>query len=308
MSGLIEHARRRGVAAPAGAGVGADHHLRPAVLKVDPTRGKEDGAAGSVAGPWELMHRTLRMCTPLLAMPPEPYQKPEHKGYPVGVVVAFCDWELMADLKYIASLVGLREHHHLAWCRTRNGGGAMFRGSQRPGPGPVEDLPPAGGPRLPHPELVRGRPRAAAGRTPTEAGAAAGVHHPAGRQKGGLILDPFAGSGASRTAAENLKLDLAGGGCDIDQKTTQRRTEMAVRGSTRGFRRTAAVRGNTSGPGQLQERRDQVRSRRRQVVRHSVRPPRRLGGHPGRRPKGLEVYEVMHTPGPHRLNRARMLA
>ena len=36
-------------------------------------------------------------------------------------------------------------------------------------------------------------------------------------RRGDLILDPFAGSGASRTAAGNLKLDLTWSGCDIDE-------------------------------------------------------------------------------------------
>ena len=34
--------------------------------------------------------------------------------------------------------------------------------------------------------------------------------------RGDTVLDPFAGSGNSRVAAENLKLDLVWRGCDID--------------------------------------------------------------------------------------------
>ena len=217
MSGLIEHARAEEWLPRQEPGSAQIIIYDPPYSRWTPTRGKEDGAAGSVAGPWELMHRTLRMCTPLLAMPPEPYQKPEHKGYPVGVVVAFCDWELMADLKYIASLVGLREHHHLAWCRTRNGGGAMFRGASDPvlvlsriSPRPVDHAYHTPNWFVADHELPRPHPYS----KPVPL-----LEYIMGRvaRKGGLILDPFAGSGASRTAAENLKLDLVWRGCDIDE-------------------------------------------------------------------------------------------
>ena len=35
-------------------------------------------------------------------------------------------------------------------------------------------------------------------------------------RQGDLVLDPFAGSGSSRTAAQNLGLGLRWKGCDID--------------------------------------------------------------------------------------------
>jgi DNA modification methylase len=35
-------------------------------------------------------------------------------------------------------------------------------------------------------------------------------------RRGDLVLDPFAGSGSSRVAAEKLGLDLRWAGCDID--------------------------------------------------------------------------------------------
>lgn len=187
----------------------------PPYSRWTPMRGKEDGAAGSVAGPWEFMHRTLGMCVPLLAMPPQPYHK--HKEPPVGVVIAFCDWELMSDLKYIASIVGLREHQHLAWCRTRNGGGALFRGASDPvlvlsriSPRPVDNAYHTPNWFVADYELPRAHPYS----KPVPL-----LEYVMGRvaRKGGLVLDPFAGGGASRTAAENLKLDLRWLGADVDE-------------------------------------------------------------------------------------------
>jgi hypothetical protein len=70
---------------------------------------------------------------------------------------------------------------------------------------------------------------------------------------------------------------------------------MAVRGRTRGFCRTAAVRGNTSGPGQLQERRikfglyDGKWCATDLLVASADTLEDVL--------KGLEVYEVMDTRG-----------
>jgi hypothetical protein len=74
--------------------------------------------------------------------------------------------------------------------------------------------------------------------------------------------------------------------------------KMAVRGSTEAFAvQQLSEEARVALARQLQERRDQVRSLWRQVVRHSVRPPRRLGGHLEDVLKGLEVYEVMDTRG-----------
>ena len=51
---------------------------------------------------------------------------------PKGIVIIFCDWELLGDISYIASISGLREQAHLAWCRSRPGGGGLFRGACDP--------------------------------------------------------------------------------------------------------------------------------------------------------------------------------
>jgi hypothetical protein len=81
-------------------------------------RGREDGAAGSVSAPFSLMHRVMGLCT--RAVQSE------------GIVIIFCDWKLLPDISYIASVSGLREHSHLAWIRSRPGGGGLFRGACDP--------------------------------------------------------------------------------------------------------------------------------------------------------------------------------
>jgi hypothetical protein len=61
------------------------------------------------------MHRTMRLCA--IAVRPK------------GIVIIFCDWELLGGISCIASISGLREQTHLAWCRSRPGGGGLFRGA-----------------------------------------------------------------------------------------------------------------------------------------------------------------------------------
>jgi len=100
----------------------------PPYSRWGPMRGKEDGAAGSVAAPFSFLHRTLSLCAPLLVMPRKPY----HREDPVGVVVAFGDFELLPDLRYTCSITGLREQRHLLWVRPNGGGGHLFRGACDP--------------------------------------------------------------------------------------------------------------------------------------------------------------------------------
>ena len=164
-------------------------------------RGREDGAAGSVSAPFSFLHQTMRLCA--------------RAAMPKGVVIIFADWKLLPDVEYIASISGLREQQHLAWCRSRPGGGGLFRGACDP-------------------VLI-------ASRTPPDRVDKAAVKnwlvadyeipraHPYSKppavieyvlrrvcRRGDLVLDPFAGSGASRVAAENVKLDLTWRGCDAD--------------------------------------------------------------------------------------------
>jgi hypothetical protein len=172
----------------------------PPYSRYSPMRGREDGAAGSVAAPFSFMHRVMGLCAKAVQ--------------PKGIVIIFCDWKLLPDISYIASISGLREHSHLAWIRSRPGGGGLFRGAcdpvliaSRTPPGRVDMAAvknwfqadyeiPRNHPYSKPPELIRY--------------ILARVCRP-----GDLVIDPFAGSGSSRDAAETLGLRWSG--CDIDE-------------------------------------------------------------------------------------------
>ena len=172
-----------------------------------PVRGREDGAAGSVFGPFGFLHRTLTLSARALR--------------PGGIVVIFTDWRRMADMGYIASTAELRPASCVAWVRNRPGTGGLFRASWDP-------------------ILIaaRGIPNAvdrAAVRNVIETDNVVAADYPAKRthpygkppevyahilaracRPGDLVLDPFAGSGSSRDAVAKLGLDLVWRGCDID--------------------------------------------------------------------------------------------
>lgn len=164
-----------------------------------PVRGREDGAAGSVFGPLSFMSRTLALTAKALR--------------PGGVVLIFADWRRMPDLAYVATTVGLRAATCVAWTRKRPGTGGLLRSSWDP-------------------ILVasRGVPDAidrAAIRNVIEADYPTKRTHPYEKppavyahilsrvcRPGDLVIDPFAGSGASAVAARDLGLRWSG--CDVD--------------------------------------------------------------------------------------------
>jgi DNA modification methylase len=164
-----------------------------------PVRGREDGAAGSVFGPLSFLSRALREVTRILC--------------PGGIAVIFSDWRRMSDMAYVASTVGLRPATQVAWVRNRPGTGGILRASWDP-------------------ILIaaRGVPDAvdrAAIRNVVVADYASRREHPYGKpvavyhhilqrvcRAGDLVVDPFAGSASSRSAAEAL--GCAWLGCDID--------------------------------------------------------------------------------------------
>jgi len=132
---------------------------------------------------------------------------------PGGIVMIFADWRRMADLGYLASITGLRPSTCVAWVRNRPGTGGLFRSSWDP-----------------ILLVSRGVPDAidrAAVRNVVAADYPTKRKHPYAKpvepflhvmrricRKGDLVIDPFAGSGVSRAAAESLGLKWAG--CDID--------------------------------------------------------------------------------------------
>ena len=173
----------------------------PPYSRGGPMRGRPDGAAGQVSAPWKFMHQALELCARAVM--------------PHGIVVCFGDWELLPDLEYIASVTGLREQAHLVWTRSRPGGGWLFRA--------------ACDPVLIASPLSPERVDAAAVKNWLAADYEVPRAHPYSKppeliayilrrvcRRGDLVLDPFAGSGSSREAAEKLGLDLVWRGCDID--------------------------------------------------------------------------------------------
>lgn len=165
----------------------------------NPVRGREDGAAGSVFGPFSFLYKTLRQVAATLR--------------PGGVVMAFADWRRAPDVAYIASTAGLRPTTCVAWVRNRPGTGGLFRASWDP-----------------ILLLSRGTPDAvdrAAIRNVIVADYPIPRRHPYEKpsdvfrvtfkrlcRPGDLVLDPFAGSGVTRAVAEELGLRWEG--CDID--------------------------------------------------------------------------------------------
>lgn len=164
-----------------------------------PVRGREDGAAGSVFGPLSFMSRTLREVSRTLM--------------PGGVALVFADWRRLPDLAYVCSTVGLRPATQVAWVRNRPGTGGLLRSSWDP-----------------ILVVARGVPDAidrAAIRNVIQADYPFKRDHPYEKpvevyshilqrvvRADDLVIDPFAGSGNSRIAAE--KLGARWKGCDID--------------------------------------------------------------------------------------------
>ncbi len=177
----------------------------PPYSRNKPPRGKWDGMGGSVYGPFEFMHRAMLASSRALK-----------RG---GILIGFCDWELLTDLGYIASVSGLRNRTHFVWCASEKAGGTggIFRGSASPvliashvSPDTVDD---SNVPNWILAPRVQGKARVHPYQKP------AAVYETILRRvcrRSDLVLDPFSGSGSSREACENLDLDLIWRGCDID--------------------------------------------------------------------------------------------
>jgi DNA methylase len=208
----IEHADALGWLARQEPGQARAIVFDPPYSRHSPMRGREDGAAGSVAAPFSFMHRAMGLCARAVQ--------------PKGIVIAFCDWELLPDIRYIASVTGLREHSHLAWIRSRPGGGGLFRGAcdsvliaSRTPPDRVDKAAVKNWYQADY-EIPRSHPYS---KPPELIGyILARVCRP-----GDLVLDPFAGSGSSQDAAQ--KLGLQWRGCDIDPQFAETTTTITGR-------------------------------------------------------------------------------
>lgn len=144
---------------------------------------------------------------------------------PGGIVVIFGDYKWLPDLMYAATTSGLRLSGCVAWVRTRPGTGGLLRASWDP-----ILIASRGTPDAVDKSAVR---NVVITDVSDSVGDVVVADYPARRnhpyekpvqvythilarvcRPGDLVLDPFAGSGSSRVAAE--KLGLAWRGCDID--------------------------------------------------------------------------------------------
>ena len=216
MTDLIEHADALEFLARQPEGGARVICFDPPYSRNKPPRGKWDGMGGSVYRPFEFMHRAMLASSRALM-----------RG---GILIGFCDWELLTDLGYIASISGLRNRTHFVWCASEKAGGTggIFRGSASPVL------------IASHISPEHRQPRQRAELDPGPAGAGQGPVHSYQKptlayetifrrvcRQGDVVLDPFSGSGSSRTAAENLRLDLQWFGCDIDENYAEERTGMS---------------------------------------------------------------------------------
>jgi DNA modification methylase len=165
-----------------------------------PVRGREDGAAGSVFGPLSFLSRTLSLCARALR--------------PGGIVMIFTDYKRMSDMGYIASTVGLRPAACVAWVRSRPGTGGLFRASWDPilvvSRGVPDAVDRAAIPNVVYADYPARRPHPYSKPEATYTHVLRRICRP-----GDLVLDPFAGSATSRSAALALGLDWRG--CDVDR-------------------------------------------------------------------------------------------
>jgi DNA modification methylase len=146
--------------------------------------GRDDGAAGSCGSPVMLLSEVLRHTRRVL---------------PVGGVAGLvCDWRRLPDVTYLATLHGLRISTCIAWTRSVPGTGGLFRSAWDPmlvlsvGTPLAKDR--AGVPNVVHANSPR------SGVHPYEKPEAI-WNHLFARFDPTTVLDPFAGSGSSATAA-----------------------------------------------------------------------------------------------------------
>ena len=171
-----------------------------------PVRGREDGAAGSVFAPFGFLFEVMELTARALK--------------PGGIAIIFSDWRRMHDMGQIASMTGLRPATCVAWVRTRPGTGGLLRASWDPVLVAARGVPDA---------VDRAAIRNVIETVDTDDVVVADypvrrshpyakpwevTHHILQRVGPGLVLDPFSGSGSTRTACEKLGLEFRG--ADID--------------------------------------------------------------------------------------------
>lgn len=163
-------------------------------------RGRDDGAAGTSGAPMRLLSESAMHARRILAVG--------------GIAPFLCDWRRSPDVSYLITLTGLRIATCVAWTRTTVGTGGMFRGAWDPILVASNGAPDAID-RAAIPNVVCVNPPTK--RThPYEKPPALWSHFLQRIPSGGIVVDPFAGSGASMVAA------LDGGfqwiGVEIDER------------------------------------------------------------------------------------------
>lgn len=149
-------------------------------------RGRDDGAAGTSGAPVMLVNETLRHCRRVL-----------RDG---GIAAIICDWRRVPDISYLVTLTGMRLATCVAWTRTTIGTGGLFRSAWDPvliaANGTPDAIDRAAIPNVVcvNPPTVRQHPYE---KPP------ALWEHILQRVSPGVVLDPYAGSGASAVAALN---------------------------------------------------------------------------------------------------------
>jgi site-specific DNA-methyltransferase (adenine-specific) len=148
-------------------------------------RGRDDGAAGTSGAPMRLLSESAQHARRILEVG--------------GIAPFLCDWRRSPDVSYLITLTGLRIATCVAWTRTTVGTGGMFRGAWDPilvasnGAPNVID-------RAAIPNTVCVNPPGK--RThPYEKPPALWTHFLKRIPSGGVVVDPFAGSGASMVSA-----------------------------------------------------------------------------------------------------------
>jgi site-specific DNA-methyltransferase (adenine-specific) len=149
-------------------------------------RGRDDGSAGTCGSPTMLLHQTFIETSRILV--------------PGGVAPILCQWRRMPDVSYLATLAGLRLCACVAWIRNRVGTGGLFRSSWDP-----ILVGSKGAPAL--------RDKAAISNV-LQVEPLSGQDHPYAKPpalwapfmsripRGQIVVDPFAGLGASAIAAQ----------------------------------------------------------------------------------------------------------
>ena len=149
-------------------------------------RGRDDGAAGTSGSPVLLFHRTLLESYRIL-----------QDG---GIVPMLCAWRRLPDVSYLSTLAGLRLCACVAWVKGNVGTGGLFRSSWDPvlvgSKGSPTLLDKSAVPNVINVSPVVG------GEHPYEKPPELWVHF-LRRIPSCVVVDPFAGLGASGVAAAN---------------------------------------------------------------------------------------------------------